>query len=119
MRLRLVALPILLALLGGCNVAMSDKPLFQEAQRSSALLLQDGLWVLDEPDCSADLAKPRAQWPGCVDWVIVSANKAVLSSDSKPDEGADDIFIVEGKPPLVQARVISKGSEPFYAYLVF
>ena len=45
MDLKQVALLMSLSLLGACNVAMSDKPLFGEAQRSSAL--GAGRWHLD------------------------------------------------------------------------
>ena len=119
MRFRLLAFLGLMVLLGGCNVAMSDKPLFAEAQRSPTLLLADGIWTLDKLDCVADLAKPRKEWPKCVDWVIVSDNKAVLGSDSKPGDGPQDIMIVDGKPPLLQAKVTTTNSPPAWGYLVF
>jgi len=119
MRLRLLGLLGLSALLGACNVAMSDMPLFADAQRSSTLLLEDGIWTLDKPDCAADLAKPRKDWPACVDWMIVGGNKALLGSDSKPGDGPEDILIVDGKPPLLQAKVTTSGSPPTWGYLVF
>jgi hypothetical protein len=119
MRLRLFALFAMSALLGACNVAMSDKPLFGEPQRSSALRLEDGIWTLDKPECVADLAKPRKDWPACIDWVIVNGNKALLGSDSKPGDGPEDILIVDGKPPLLQAKVTTSGSPPTWGYLVF
>ena len=98
---------------------MSDKPLFGETQRSPTLILEDGIWTLDKPDCAADLAKPRKDWPACVDWVIVGGNKALLGSDSKPGDGPEDILIVDGKPPLLQAKVTTSGSPPAWGYLVF
>ena len=119
MRLKQIALLLSLALLGACNVAMSDKPLFGDAQRSRALVLEDGIWTLDKPDCSADLAKPRKDWPACVDWVIVGGNKALVGSDSKPGDGPEEILIVDGKPPLLQAKVTTSGSPPSWGYLVF
>ena len=119
MGLRQITVLAVLVLLSACNVAMSDKPLFAEDRRSSRLLLEDGIWTLAKDECVANLSKPRTDWPSCVDWVIISHNKAVLGSDSNPDEGAEDVFIVDGKPPLLQARVTSKGDAPFYAYLVF
>ena len=119
MRFRLIALFALSASLGACNVAMSDKPLFGETLRSPTLILEDGIWTLDKPDCTADLAKPRKDWPPCVDWVIVGSNKALLGSDSKPGDGPEDILIVDGKPPLLQAKVTTSGSPPAWGYLVF
>jgi hypothetical protein len=51
--------------------------------------------------------------------VIVSQSKAVLGSDSKPGDGPEDILIVDGKPPLLQAKVTTTGSPPAWGYLVF
>jgi hypothetical protein len=119
MRLRFLTVFGLSLLLGACNVAMSDKPLFGDAQRSSALVLEDGIWTLDEPDCKADLGKPRKDWPNCVDWIIVGGSKALVGSDSKPGDGPEDILIVDGNPPLLQAKVTTSGSPPTWGYLVF
>jgi hypothetical protein len=119
MQLRYLSLLGLSVLLCACNVAMSDKPLFGDAQRSRALVLEDGIWTLDKPDCSANLAKPRKDWPACVDWIIVGGSKALVGSDSKPGDGPEDILIIDGKPPLLQARVDTNGSTSSWGYLVF
>jgi hypothetical protein len=103
--------------LGACNAAISNHPMFQESERSSKLVLEDGLWLLVEPDCAIDTAKPTQSWPKCSDWVIINHNVAVKSSDNKPDEDPEDVFIVEGKPPLIQAKVKMNGADFVYAFL--
>jgi hypothetical protein len=106
------------AALSACNAAVSDHPMFKEAERSARLTLEDGLWLLVEADCDVDTAKPTESWPKCADWIILSHNVAVKNSDNKPDE-PEDVFIVEGKPPLIQAKVKTNGSDIVYAFLAF
>jgi hypothetical protein len=105
------------AALGACNAAISDHPMFPESERSSRLVLEDGLWLLVEPDCDVDTAKPTETWPKCADWVVINHNVALKSSDNKPNEEPEDVFIVEGKPPLIQAKTKMNGSDLVYAFL--
>jgi len=110
------------ALLGACNIASSEKPLFAETQRSSAFHLEDGIWTHVDKDCAANLAQPKEKWPKCAGWMVLKGSKMVAGADMKPDEGAQDVFVVDGKPPLIQALVKvngtdSPGSASFYGYL--
>jgi hypothetical protein len=118
MLLERIGLLCAVALLGACNVAVSQKPMFAETQRSARLLLEDGLWAHFDKDCVVDTAKPRADWPKCADWIIVAANKAVGGSDMKADEPVQDIFFVDGTPPLIQANVRTNGKDAFFAFIV-
>ena len=111
---------ILLAIsasLGACNAALSDHPMFPESERSSKLVLEDGVWVLVKPDCTVDAAKLPDSWPNCADWVIFNHNAAVKSSDKKSDDGPEDVFIVDGKPPLIQAKMKMNGTDVVYGFL--
>ena len=108
------------AAVSACNMAMSDKPMFAEAERSSALVLEDGLWFRVDPDCDVDVAGPKDKWPECADWVIISGSKAVKSSDTKSaDEEPQDVFIADGMPPLIQAKIEANGSPSGYGFLAF
>lgn len=91
--------------------------MFAEAQRSSKLSLEDGLWYLVKPDCTFEAAQPKESWPKCVDWVILRDHTAVKSSDTKPGEAPQDLFIVDGKPPLIQAKIDTNGSKEVYGFL--
>nr|NUR38400.1 hypothetical protein [Sphingomonas sp.] len=105
--------------LGACNMTMSGKPLF--GQRSSSVILQDGLWTRPDAKCAADLSQPKEKWPKCAGWMLLKDSKVVAGSDMKPDEGAQDVFIVDGKPVLVQAVIKMSGperSESFYGYFI-
>lgn len=107
------------AALIACNVATSEKPLFTEL--SSTVILKDGLWTRFDPKCAVELNSPKAQWPKCAGWFVLKASKVVAGSDMKTDEGPQDVFIVDGKPPLVQAALRMNGperAENFYGHFV-
>src|SRR5438874_10033849 len=108
-----------LVVVSACNMATSEKPLF--AERSSNVTLEDGLWTRSDPKCAVDLNSPKGQWPKCAGWFVLKASKVVAGSDMKPDEGAQDVFIVDGKPVMVQAVIKMSGperAEAFYGYFV-
>jgi len=117
MRIHLLLLVAVCAVLSACNAALSDHPMFVEAERSSKISVEDGLWYLVKEECEITFTQPKESWPKCADWVIFSRNKSVKSSDNKPDEQPQDLFIVDGKPPLIQAKVEANGSKQAYGFL--
>lgn len=117
MRIPQCLLVLACVLLGGCNAVIADHPLFVEADRSTTLSLEDGIWYRVDPECDVDLAKPRADWPNCADWMIFKDSRAILSSDPKADEETEDLMLVDGNPPLIQARVRTNGSATVYGFL--
>jgi len=117
MRIPQCLLVLACVLLGGCNAVIADHPLFVEADRSTTLVLEDGLWYRVDSECEVDLSKPRASWPNCADWMIFKDSKAIKSSDVKADEETEDLMLVDGNPPLIQARVRTNGSATVYGFL--
>ncbi len=79
--------------------------MYSESQRSATILLEDGLWVRSDPECSFDRGKPKNEWPNCADWIVVSGHFAVGGSNKKAGETPDDIFIAEGDPAILQAKL--------------
>ena len=86
MRVLLLPQLCLCTALSACNVAMSDRPLFADAQRSSTLILEDGLWLMVDADCDVDTAKAKDIWPKCSNWVILRNSKMISGPGSKPDD---------------------------------
>jgi hypothetical protein len=112
-------LSVVCVALTACNMAMSEGPLF--AERSSTVILQDGLWTRLDPECTADRSQSKEKWPKCAGWMVLKDSKVVAGSDMKADEAAQDVFIVDGKPVLVQAAIKMTGpesSENFYGYFI-
>ncbi|MGH6658187.1 MAG: hypothetical protein ACREBM_00890 [Sphingomicrobium sp.] len=105
------------AALGACNVALSEQPLFPEAQRSSTLVLEEGLWLMVDDECETDTAKPRDRWPSCADWMVLKGGKVANVSDTEPGEEPLEVFIVDGTPALIQGKVKTNGAKNFYGYL--
>jgi hypothetical protein len=102
--------------LPACNAAISERPLFPEDQRSKSLRLEDGLWYLMDSDCDVTIALPTDQWPGCAQWAIVRGDKIVRWSDSDSSGLPLDIFLVDGRPPLIQAQINTKDPRVAYGY---
>ena len=117
MRLPHILLVLAWVFASGCNAVLADRPLFLESQRSTALMLEDGLWVRVDSECDVDLAKPRASWPICADWMIFSGSKAIKSSDPKADEETQDLMLVDGNPPLIQVPLRTNGTATDYGFL--
>ena len=54
-------------ILGGCNMVMTDKPMFSVADGAGAPAIRGGVWRDDKPDCVFDEAAPQNKWPKCAD----------------------------------------------------
>jgi len=91
--------------------------MFAESERSSKIHLEDGLWFRVDADCNVDISKPKISWPKCANWMILSRGVEVKTSDSKPGDEPEDVFIVDGKPPLIQARIKTNGKDVAYGFL--
>jgi len=79
MRLRrLFALLVLALLLDGCtNRVFSEKPWFDSASAVPALVLRDGLWLTDDPECKVRETDPAERWPKCADWGVHRAGQSL------------------------------------------
>ena len=93
--------------LSGCNMVMTDKPMFASVDGIGAPPLHPGVWRSEKPGCTFDESRPEAQWPLC--------------SDAQPSVG-DPPFWQEarGEPVILQMPVVlpgGKASDAAYVYL--
>jgi hypothetical protein len=51
--------------LSGCNMVMTDKPMFTAADGASAPALHPGVWRIEKRGCDFDESQPQDQWPLC------------------------------------------------------
>jgi len=116
---RLLVLAPLLALLGACNMAISETPVF--AERDAATLTpRDGIWLSDDADCSFDPNQPEAQWPGCAMWLIVdSSGRELLLQDGKGEAQQARYVIAKGHPTIVQILWRDEAKEDGKTFYVF
>ena len=117
--MKLVGLSLAMALLlalAGCNIAVSDKPVFGEAQRST-VRLKDGYWVIAEQGCKYDSTKPVDSWPGCADWIVIAGNQIVRERDKNVFGVEPALLIAVGEPLIMQIFSKSeRGEQPFYSF---
>ena len=119
MTLRGPPIALAAALLSACNTAMSDKPVFAEADRSRALQLEDGLWLRDAVNCAVEASAPYQEWPACAGWTIVSGNRIVAGWEIPSEQLPQDVFMADGAPPVIQAEIRNKDRNTIYFFLAF
>jgi hypothetical protein len=90
--LRTMALLTVALLLGGCNLVVSETPVFNTADAAGAPPLKPGIWAAPQPNCDFKPSAPLAEWPKCAGGaeitptaIIAAADPSVLAS---PDQGA-------------------------------
>jgi hypothetical protein len=108
-----LALPTVLALggallLGGCNIVMSDHPVFATADTSGAPALKPGVWAMPLPGCTFDEAAPATAWPKCANGGVITADQMGEPLDPKvPPPGERKVasyILAAGDPVIMQDR---------------
>lgn len=65
---------LLVLMLGGCDIAVSDKNMLEHADTAGAPRFEDGVWLMSELDeetpCPVDTSQPVSKWPDCATWVV-------------------------------------------------
>jgi hypothetical protein len=92
------------ALLGGCTIVGSDKPLFTAADSIGAPVLRPGLWAMPNDDCDFDETSPAKGWPDCANATTVTADR-LSGGERGPSgkaKGALAYRIATGDPPGLQ-----------------
>ncbi|HWW59238.1 MAG TPA: hypothetical protein VN047_20255 [Sphingopyxis sp.] len=60
--------------LGGCGMAVSDKPMLEPADIAGAPQFADGVWLMPDFDdashCVVNTALPVSRWPDCATWAV-------------------------------------------------
>jgi len=106
-----------LAVVGGCNVVMTDKPLFTVADAAGAPPLRPGVWsFFHEAGCQVDESRPFAEWPSCSGGGIVRAGEiAGHKAGAPPGElEREPLIIAGGDPRIIQVQVkidVTAGAE--------
>jgi hypothetical protein len=102
---RIAALIAFAALLTGCNMVTSPKPLFFAADAVGQPQLRPGVWVSKGPACVIDEQTPREAWPDCADSWIVRPGEVINSKNKDRPQGAGDHFpivLAKGDPAVLQ-----------------
>ena len=111
---RAIAIAALAAMLAGCNLVYSEKPLFTKADSVGAAPFKPGLWARVDKGCEVDVTKPVAQWPECAGAMVITPTS--LIDPAKPGESADYV-LVAGDPPILQAPYKNDAGLTLYFYI--
>ncbi len=115
----LLLLAPLLLLLGACNMAISETPVFDERD-AAKLVPREGIWLSDDPDCRFDPGLSETQWPGCAIWLIVHSNgRELLLQDGKGEAQQARYVIAKGQPTIVQILWRDEAKDDGKTFYVF
>jgi hypothetical protein len=105
---RLALVGAALGLLSACNVVMTEKPLFTEADAAGAPALRPGVWLFfEEPGCKVDTSQPFVEWPDCAGGGLVGpADIKGHKQDAPPDQLETAPYVLAtGDPRVIQLQV--------------
>jgi len=105
---RLALVGAALGLLTACNVVMTEKPLFTQADAAGAPALKPGVWLFfEEPGCKVDESKPFTEWPDCAGGGLVGAAEIKgHKQDAPPDQLETAPYVLAaGDPRVMQIQV--------------
>ncbi len=112
MRIGLVLTALASLGLGGCNMVMSDQPMFGAADAKGAPLLKPGFWSRAECGRTPGPADPK----DCLDGIVVTRETVSTVDHSKP--GAADqrpepaaYLLADGDPLVLQSKATAKLTE--------
>jgi hypothetical protein len=107
--------------LGGCNLVMSDKPVFTPADAEGAAPLRPGVWAAPDAGCAFDEAQPVAAWPKCAGGSVVTPTEAWGADDPSKHNA---YVLAAGDPRVLQAVAdistsdnVSAPKGPIYLFL--
>ena len=119
MLLRPLLASAILALLGACNMAISETPMFADADRAS-LAPKDGIWLADDKDCLFEPAKPETDWPTCAGWLVVrDRGREIWVKDGKGQSERGEYLIAGGTSPIVQVKYTDQAKKDGKTFYVF
>ena len=110
--IRLLLVFAMLAL-GGCDPAVSRRPLLTEGGSTP----HPGLWALLEPDCPNPTSSAVQTWPECATPVWVRPGEATTIVLRHPVRSA--LVLAAGEPRIAQVAVEGDVGEPRYSYFAF
>jgi hypothetical protein len=113
--------------LSGCNMVMTDHPMFTAAAGAGAPPIHPGVWRIEKHGCDFDESQPQDKWPLCSDaqgsvgeapfWQEVAGDPVILQARFAPPGGKKSdtrYFYIAVRPLKLDAdgRVIAMRSWP-------
>jgi hypothetical protein len=95
--------------LGGCNLVVSEKPVFAAADAAGAPSLRAGVWSASQPGCDFKSSDPVAKWPKCAGGGVITATAIMASVDANGPAPADQPPPTTAKPQMTIPYVLAAG----------
>jgi hypothetical protein len=95
--------------LGGCNLVVSEKPVFAAADAAGAPPLRPGVWSASQPGCDFKPSDPVAKWPQCAGGGVITATAIMASVDANGPAPADQPPPTIAKPQMTIPYVLAAG----------
>jgi hypothetical protein len=93
--------------LGGCNLVISERPLFTKADTKDTPVMKAGLWGAVDPTCVFDAAQPLDSWPKCAGGSAIPAGQGILH-----DKDGNEFLLAAGDPMIAQVHFKPGGPIP-------
>jgi hypothetical protein len=108
--LRAIALLAVTLLLGGCNLVVSETPVFSTVDATGAPPLRPGVWAAPQPDCDFKPSEPLDRWPKCAGGAAITPD-AILAATDDPSSlsAAGQAPPADAKPPMRVPYVLAAG----------
>ena len=97
-----------LVLLSGCNILVTEQPLFTAADEAGAPALKPGVWLIFQEDgCKFDETRPIDEWPDCAGGGVIRPGE-VIDHDQKAPKGVFEhspFVFAAGAPRIAEMQM--------------
>jgi hypothetical protein len=95
--------------LGGCNLVVSDRPVFTAADAAGAPALRPGVWSASQPGCDFKASDPVADWPKCAGGGVITSTAIMASVDANGSGSPGQPPPTVVKPQMTIPYVLAAG----------
>jgi hypothetical protein len=96
-------------MLGGCNLVVSQTPVFQAADASGAPPFKPGLWASPDPGCDFKESAPFDAWPKCANGSEIRPDAIMATVDPSAVTATSDNKAASGPKKIAMQYVLAAG----------
>jgi hypothetical protein len=96
-------------MLGGCNLVVSQTPVFQTADAAGAPPFKPGFWASPDPGCTFDESTPFDAWPKCANGSEIQPDAMIATVDPTTVTASPDAKAGSGPRKVALAYVLAAG----------
>jgi len=96
-------------MLGGCNLVVSQTPVFQATDAAGAPPFKPGLWASPDPGCDFKESAPLDSWPKCANGSEIHADAIMATVDPTAVTATSDNKAASGPKKVALPYVLAAG----------